>query len=122
MVIENFYTFNIHSADDVEISASVTFDKNHPVYKGHFPKVPVTPGVVQLLVIKELLQQVLKQELQMVKSRDIKFLSMHNPLDGESLEITIGYKVDRSSAIAVRAEIVDNERKILKFNGEFKPI
>lgn len=64
----------------------------------------------------------LDQNLQMIKSRDIKFLSMHNPLDGEELQITIGYKVIENSNLLVHAEIVDKERKILKFNGEFKSI
>ncbi|HKL71691.1 MAG TPA: hypothetical protein VJ855_03465 [Marinilabiliaceae bacterium] len=122
MVIENFYDFNIQSVENGEILATVSFDKNHPVYEGHFPQTPITPGVVQVLVIKELLEQVLDQNLQMIKSRDIKFLSMHNPLDCDELQITIGYKVIENSNLLVRAEIVDKERKILKFNGEFKSI
>ncbi len=122
MVVDNLYDFTIHSAEDGEISAAVSFNKNHPVYEGHFPQTPITPGVVQVLLIKELLEQVLDQNLQMTKSRDIKFLSMHNPLVCAELQITIGYQVNENSNLLVRAEIVDKDRKILKFNGEFKSI
>ncbi|MFT3739400.1 MAG: hypothetical protein QM786_11630 [Breznakibacter sp.] len=121
MVIENFYTFNIDSVEKDQIRASVSFNQNNPVYKGHFPQVPVTPGVCQILVIKELLAGVLGTQLQLVKAREIKFLSMHNPVGSRPLDILIKYEMADAAVIGVNALISDNERKILKLNGEFKP-
>ncbi len=122
MLLPDFYTFQILNAEVNQIQASVVLNKNHDVYKGHFPQIPITPGVCQVLVIKELLSHVLGKSLKMLKSRDIKFISMHNPTDEEELEVTINYQTTSDSTISVNALISSNVTKILKFNGEFKSI
>jgi 3-hydroxyacyl-[acyl-carrier-protein] dehydratase len=122
MLLPEFYTFQILNADGNQVQASVMLNKNHDVYKGHFPQIPITPGVCQVLIIKELLSHVLGKSLQMLKSRDIKFLSMHNPTNEEALDVTINYQTTSDSIISVNALISSNVTKILKFNGEFKSI
>ncbi|MBN1926993.1 MAG: hypothetical protein JW798_14265 [Prolixibacteraceae bacterium] len=122
MLLLDFYTFQILNAEVNQVQASVVLNKNHDVYKGHFPQVPITPGVCQVLIIKELLSHVLGKSLQMLNSRDIKFLSMHNPTNKEALDVTINYQTTSDSTISVNALISSNATKILKFNGEFKSI
>ncbi|ODS82594.1 MAG: hypothetical protein ABS46_08440 [Cytophagaceae bacterium SCN 52-12] len=62
---------------------TVTFDLlvkvDHPLYKGHFPGRPVTPGVVLAEMVKELLESLLGKSLEMVRMRQCKFLSAHDP-------------------------------------------
>jgi 3-hydroxyacyl-[acyl-carrier-protein] dehydratase len=122
MLLQGFYTFQIFSAEDKQVVASVVLNKDHNVYKGHFPQIPITPGVCQVLIIKELLEKVLGKSLQMLKSRDIKFLSMHNPTNEEALDVNINYQHTSDTTISVNAVISSNVTKILKFNGEFKSI
>jgi len=122
MLLQDFYTFQIQNTDDSQVVASVVLNKDHDVYKGHFPQIPITPGVCQVLIIKELLSHVLGKSLQMLKSRDIKFLSMHNPTNEEALDVTINYQNISDTTISVNALISSNVTKILKFNGEFKSI
>lgn len=121
MVIENLYSFVIDSHADNQVKASVRFNGENPIYKGHFPQFAVTPGVCQLLLVKEILSHALGLELIMVKSREIKFLSMHDPSGAGSLDLTIKYDATNASGIVVNALVADGERKILKFNGEFRP-
>jgi len=57
----------------------VTLNPAHPIFSGHFPGQPVLPGVCMLEMVKEILEELLRQKLRISKGSQIKFLSMIPP-------------------------------------------
>ena len=51
----------------------------HIIYKGHFPGYPVTPGVVFIQIIHELVEYHLKKAIRLVEISNCKFLKIVNP-------------------------------------------
>jgi len=51
----------------------------HTIYKGHFPGYPVTPGVVFIQIIHELVEYHLKKAIRLVEISNCKFLKIVNP-------------------------------------------
>lgn len=51
------------------------------IYKAHFPGEPVTPGVCIVQVAKELLEELVDCQLDIVRVKNVKFLSVLSPTD-----------------------------------------
>jgi 3-hydroxyacyl-[acyl-carrier-protein] dehydratase len=127
MLLDNFYTIidqgesvdaNIAVDDPViKFNFTVQLDPDHPVYKGHFPGNPVVPGVCQVQMIKELTSAILKADLVIHKSENIKFLSMIIPSVSPLLKVSIDIKEKEPGFWIVNSVILTGDHISLKFKG-----
>lgn len=120
--LNNFYTIQEITSGENFIKAQLRINKEHAVYKGHFVDRPVTPGVVQVHLLKEILTHVLRRNLMLVKAKEIKFSAIHNPNETENLSYDITFHSINSDCIQVRCTIFNNEIIFMKFNGEYSII
>jgi len=80
MLLDNFYTIlSSESSDSTIWTIQVKLNPGHPVYQGHFPGHPVVPGVCLLQLIKECVEDIRQQKLQVTQVSSCKFLSAINP-------------------------------------------
>jgi 3-hydroxyacyl-[acyl-carrier-protein] dehydratase len=77
---------------EASVAALVTFDPAHPVYQGHFPGQPVTPGVCILGMLRDLMQQALMKPLIMSEARMIKFHNPLEPIADQQVSVDISYR------------------------------
>ena len=118
MLISNLYTVIKSELVENSLNSIITINPNHNIFDGHFPENPVLPGVVQLQIIKELLENEFNKSLILIKGSNIKYTSMIVPKQNEELQITIGLKfIDNT--IKVNIVIKNNETIFLKFKGIF---
>ncbi len=89
MLLENFYTVNNLDIAESIATANITINKDHEIFKGHFPGNPVTPGVCMMQIIKELTEQVVSEKLFMQSSSNVKFMAIINPDVNPDLELTL---------------------------------
>ena len=99
-MLDNFYSINSISTGGTQTTALITINKDHEVFRGHFPGNPVTPGVCMMQIIKELTEKVVDKKLFMHSSSNIKFMALINPEKTPDLvlilditETETGYKV-----------------------------
>jgi len=118
-LIENLYKIEFFAIQGELVNAKIKINKQHEIYKGHFPQNPITPGVIQVQIIKELLFKALNKNLLFKRAKDIKFLSMHNPEMVDYLEIYIKQIPTNANIIFATGKIFYNDIIFLKFNGEF---
>jgi len=109
MLIKGFYKIQKIRSHDSRISASIRLNPDHEVYKGHFPGQPVVPGVIQLQIVKEILEESLGQELHMGKVSSAKYLKIITPEKSGKLQITIDYQKTDEDAYKVNAIIGSGE-------------
>ncbi len=119
MLSNDFY--HIASANSAEntIRAEISLNAEHHIFKGHFPSVPVVPGVCMLQIMKELLENNLNKELQLIGAKEIKFLSLINPLEVGNLNIGLDYTIAEGQINAV-GSITDSEKTYFKFKGQYQ--
>ena len=122
MLIEDLYTYRVTSQGDREIIAVIQVNSGSRVYRGHFPGLAITPGVCQVLMIKEILQDILGMELQLSEARYIKFSTIHEPGRDPEIEAHISYDQREDRTFGVMGVLQKEENRFLKFKGEFKPI
>lgn len=93
MLIKDFYHI-LSKKTTVENSFTVAIQlhKDHPVFKGHFPENPITPGVCMVQIIKETCEAHLGQILHLVRISNLKFTAKINPNINGKLQLATTIK------------------------------
>ena len=123
MLLENFYSIREVIPESAEkLSVKVELNVNHPVYQGHFPEVPVAPGVCLIQMIKEVIMQHQKQNLKMTVGDNIKFMALVNP--NQTPFFFIDYELRFPSPEMIEATAILRWEAVtyLKFKGKFKVV
>lgn len=100
------------------IAAVLNLNLSHDIFKGHFEQMPVVPGVCQTQIIKELLQNEIKNDLTFTKGNNIKFTGMIVPTQHPKVNIEITYKQENNQYI-VDAKLFFENTIFTKFKGTF---
>lgn len=88
MFTDLYHIQDIEFSED-RLTATVTLDANHAIFAGHFPGQPVLPGVCQLALVKDLLEQQLQKKLLLAKADQVKFMAMVDPRRTPQLQMSI---------------------------------
>ena len=92
MILKNsLYTIADKKMEGSGIFYQILLDRNHFIYKAHFPNEPITPGVCIIQIAKELLEDYLHEEYEISYVKNIKFLSVLSPLSTP----TVAYVFDK---------------------------
>jgi 3-hydroxyacyl-[acyl-carrier-protein] dehydratase len=119
MTTSEIYQITSFQSIESNIEATLTFNKNHPVFAGHFPGNPIVPGVVQVQIIKELMEKKTGKSLLLVQAKNIKFLSVISPLEHPQVDVTIRFQVSDDHSIKVQATLQWGDKIFSKFTGTF---
>lgn len=81
-MLENFL-YKVGSRENAEgsVSAEIRLLPECPIYSGHFPGMPITPGVCLVQIAQELVESAEGRQLYISESKDIKFLSIVSPIE-----------------------------------------
>lgn len=115
---DSFYAMSNLERDGTKTTAQITLNPKHPIYGGHFPGNPVTPGVCQIQIIKETLGHVYGKSLFLKSAKSIKFLNVLTP-QTSPIDLTLDY-VDSAPGVNVTATLAAGETVFLKFSGYFQ--
>ena len=66
----------------------------HIVYVGHFPGHPVTPGVIQIQIIHEILEKHFQRNLKLIKMPQCKFLKILNPNETWQINVRVEFATE----------------------------
>lgn len=119
MLIEGLYKVISTQNTETGISAHIHLNKDHPIFKGHFPGNPVMPGVCMIQIIKELTEKTTKKDLFLSVSSNIKFMAIINPEINPDLKVAIDI-IQENGEIKVKNITSFEETVALKLNATFK--
>lgn len=122
MLIKKFYKIINLSSDDSGLVAIIKLNPNHEVYKGHFPNQPVVPGVIQLQIIKELIEKNIGKELFMGSIVRVKYLAPIIPSTSPELTFKLKNEKIGNENIKSAASISANDIIFTKAKIEFSII
>ena len=121
MLLKDFYTVeNIEKISDEKYNVTVFLNKEHAIFKGHFPGNPVTPGVCMMQIIKELSQEILGSSLILKSSSNVKFMALINPEVNPTLRLELDVSGDLDSEIKVKNTTFFDETVALKLFNTYK--
>lgn len=99
--------FVVLEDDDSERGFITTIElkAGHVIYTGHFPGHPVTPGVIQMQIVHELLEKHFCRSLQLITMTRCKFLKILNPVETPRIVVHIEFnQIDELLNIKARGE------------------
>jgi 3-hydroxyacyl-[acyl-carrier-protein] dehydratase len=117
-MLESLFNIFIRNHEDRQIIAEITVDADHEMYLGHFPGFALTPGVVQVEMIRQVLEKALGAGFRLSGSRNIKFPAMHRPDKKQTVFATIVYRKEEE-VIKVDASLHTEDEVYVKLKGDF---
>tara|TARA_R110002049_G_scaffold1687_15_gene12840 strand:- start:101 stop:469 length:369 start_codon:yes stop_codon:yes gene_type:complete len=121
MLIEGLYTIVEFHYDEQEVNATIQLNKDHNIFKGHFPGNPVMPGVCMIQIIKELTEKATTKKLFLSVSSNIKFMALINPEVNAILKLSISVS-EEGELIKIKNTSSFEDTVALKLSATFKQI
>lgn len=116
MLVKDFYTIDGKQVqDDGSVIYAVQLNPNHDVYKGHFPEKPITPGVCNIQMIKELAEYARGKAFTLKDIDRCRLTSMVTP-DG-SPKLNIKVQFDAADPCKLSATIFYGETTYMTLSG-----
>ncbi|SRR5690606_24262870 len=123
MLLEDLYTvIDSKTTGENSFEVSVQLNKDHEIYKGHFPGNPVTPGVSMLQIIKNSLKMHFQTKLFLSSAANVKFLKAVNPQLDSKLIFSFSYLIEKEFIMVKNHTSLSDGTPVLKCNAKFVKI
>lgn len=119
MLLNRFFEISNLQANGPDITATLTINREHEIFIGHFPGQPVVPGVCMMQMIKEIMEQVAGKVMNLVKAHDMKFLAVIDPSVNNCINAVLKFSQDEKGIVSVTATLTKDETLHFKFKGQF---
>jgi 3-hydroxyacyl-[acyl-carrier-protein] dehydratase len=94
ILLDDFYKLTEKNASPGVVKAKISINKAHRIFDGHFPGLPIVPGVCMLQMVREIMEVHIGHDLKITASDNMKFLSVINPDQTIEVEAAINYTED----------------------------
>lgn len=119
-ILTDFYTLQSYEkAENGSFVANIKLNKDHDIFKGHFPGNPVTPGVCMMQIVKELTEEFTNSKLFLKTASNVKFMAIINPFETPDLIIQLDIN-EIEDEIKVKNTTLFGETIALKMSVNYK--
>lgn len=119
ILLNDFYTLLHHEPSPGSVKAKISINKNHKILEGHFPGLPIVPGVCMMQIIREIMEVTTNKSLSLTGADNMKFLSVINPDQNTEVEVAITY-VEETPKIMVNATLFAGTLTFFKLKATLK--
>jgi 3-hydroxyacyl-[acyl-carrier-protein] dehydratase len=119
MLIEGLYVIKDYEYDHDTASVTIQLNKEHLIFKGHFPGNPVMPGVCMIQIIKELTEKATGKQLFLRVSSNIKFMAIINPEKNDILHLILNISINKRE-VKVKNTTTFQDTLALKLSATFQ--
>ena len=119
MLLNDFFTYQVTEKTEGVWNLELEFNAEHDIYKGHFPGLPITPGICQVQIVQEIISNEFNEDFRLKSARDIKFLNFIDPAKTPKLQLQLTIKQKDDNSIAVSALMKNEEVNFLKMRSVF---
>ncbi|MDR2234262.1 MAG: beta-hydroxyacyl-ACP dehydratase [Tannerella sp.] len=112
-LLDYYYSIRNHTTTGGNTQFDVTLLSECSVYDGHFPGMPVAPGVCNIQMIKECVEQMTGQSLLLESIAQCKFLAMITPQQHDDLQINIDLLNDDDKKYNIKASICRDGKEFI---------
>ncbi len=123
LVEKGFYSVSqVIPLGEEKYEVHLLLNKEHAIFKGHFPGNPVTPGACMLQVVKELTQDIVGAKLMMTAASNVKFMALINPELNPELRLELEIDTGEEAEVKVKNTTLFEDTVALKMSNTYKRI
>ena len=116
MLVADLYKIDHLELNNSVLTADVKINSVSEVFKGHFPNNPVMPGVMQIQLVKEVIELHLGKTITLQTIGRCKFLAVLNP--EVTPEVSVSIKLNMTDdGIKINASGQSVEQVFFKFSA-----
>lgn len=119
MLVADLFRVAQQEVVENKLTAVVAINAENSLFDGHFPNNPVAPGVMQVQLIKELLEIHFQKELELQTMSRCKFLAILNPVKTPEIEVEIDFSLE-DDQISAKATGKSSSEVFFKFFATYK--
>ncbi|MEO7988737.1 MAG: hydroxymyristoyl-ACP dehydratase [Chryseolinea sp.] len=120
-MLNDFYSILHQESAAGSVKASVSINKSHKIFDGHFPGLPVVPGVCMVQMVREILEVSMNKTLRIETADNIKFLSVIDPRQHGEVSASIDYTED-DNVFSINATLFAEQLIFLKLRATLKAV
>lgn len=119
-ILTGFYTLDSYQkTENGHYIAQINLNKDHDIFKGHFPGNPVTPGVCMMQIVKELTEEFTGKKLFLKTASNVKFMAIINPFETPELTLQLDIS-ENGEEVKVKNTTSFGETIALKMSVNYK--
>ena len=100
-----------------QLVSEIRINALHPIFSGHFPGSPVTPGVIQMEMVQAAMEKHFQKKLTLKTIRSCKFLEVLDPGKTPAIRITIKFR--QTEFLEVTATGADDASTFFKLQATY---
>ena len=116
MLLNDFYTITTQDHQQGSLKASISINKQHRIFEGHFPGHPVVPGVCMMQIVREVMEQSTGKTLRVARAPMMKFLTIINPEQNNQVEVSVTY-TEKDNGLDLNATLFSGETIYFKLKS-----
>jgi 3-hydroxyacyl-[acyl-carrier-protein] dehydratase len=102
---------------DGDFLVEVSINPEHSIFEGHFPEVPVMPGVCLMQLVADAASEVTGKKLRILEGTDMKFTAVVDPRESTTLLLQLNVLPAADSTFKVNCINTFNGQISFKFKG-----
>ena len=114
---DSYYEITSSSIIEEEYSFEIRIKPDCDVYRGHFPGHPISPGVCNIGMIRDLAGKALKKKIRFTSIKQCRLTGMITPESTPALTVTLNL-TSSDDGCSVSADIKDTEKSYMELKGE----
>lgn len=103
-LLNSFFSITGRDLGGEKQTFGLELNPSHPIFAAHFPGNPIVPGVCQIQMVTEVLEEHLCRRLYVKEIKNIKYISILSPNEVTRLNLTIQKLVEDPETL--RATVV----------------
>lgn len=118
-LLDSYFKILAHTLSEDTHVFEVEMLASHPVYEGHFPGNPVSPGVCNMQMIKECAEQVIGHAADLVEVKQYRLTGVIAPQLTPRLTIALTLAAE-ADAMRLTARVSHGETVYIDFKGTLR--
>ena len=116
MFLDTLFHIDSEKISDNQADFTVRLNPSHPIYSGHFPNDPITPGVCVVQIAIDLFSHLRLQEYILSQAKSIKFIQIIRPNEYEQVDYHLTWEPLEDNSFQVKVVVSNNDTVFSKMS------